>query len=140
MLRASPFHVGSQQRDPSRWEEPIASASRAFGHQRKLGIQLRVLDIGGGLPAAHEGSFPSLGVYRDTIFGALERHFDSDLPELINEPGRGVVGDAGWLTSEVVGVSWRGGQRWVYVDVGVYKRIPTAANNLLRAGAERSLA
>jgi ornithine decarboxylase len=114
------FHVGSQQRDPSRWEAPIASASRAFGELRDLGIDLRILDIGGGLPAAHEGNFPSLGVYRDTIFGALERYFGSDPPELIIEPGRGVVGDAGWLTSEVVGVNWRGGRRWVYVDVGVY--------------------
>jgi ornithine decarboxylase len=114
------FHVGSQQRDPSRWQAPIASASWAFGRLRKIGINPRVLDIGGGLPAAHEGSFPSLGGYRDTIFGALDRHFDSDPPELIIEPGRGVVGDAGWLTSEVVGVSWRGGRRWIYIDAGVY--------------------
>jgi ornithine decarboxylase len=87
------FHVGSQQRDPSRWEPPIASASWVFDQLRDLGIDLRVVDIGGGLPAAHEGSFPSLSVYRDTIFGALQRHFGSDPPKLIIEPGRSVVGD-----------------------------------------------
>ena len=36
------------------------------------------------------------------------------------EPGRGIVGDAGTLVSEVLGVTWRGGRRWVYLDVGVY--------------------
>jgi ornithine decarboxylase len=126
------FHVGSQQRDPSRWEQPIASASWIFEQLRDLGVALRILDIGGGLPAAHEGNFPSLGVYRDTIFSALERHFGSDPPELIIEPGRSIVGDAGLLTSEVVGVSWRGGRRWVYVDVGVYTGLVETLGEAIR--------
>jgi ornithine decarboxylase len=126
------FHVGSQQRDPSRWEAPIASASRAFRELRNRGIELHVLDIGGGLPAAHEGNFPSLSVYRDTIFEVLQRHFSSDPPELIIEPGRGIVGDAGWLNSEVVGVNWRGGRRWIYVDVGVYTGLVETLGEAIR--------
>jgi ornithine decarboxylase len=39
---------------------------------------------------------------------------------VIIEPGRGIVGDAGTVVSEVLGVTWRGGRRWVYLDVGVF--------------------
>ena len=45
---------------------------------------------------------------------------------------RGVVGDAGWLTSEVVGVSWRGGRRWIYVDAGVYTGLVETLGEAIR--------
>ncbi len=114
------FHVGSQQRDPGRWEPPIAEAARAWREAATVGVPLRVLDVGGGFPADHEGEHPRLVTYRDVIVAALDRHFGRVRPELVIEPGRGLVGDAGWVVSEVLGVSWRAGRRWVYLDVGVY--------------------
>jgi ornithine decarboxylase len=126
------FHVGSQQRDPSRWEEPIALAATAFAEVRDAGLRPHVLDIGGGLPAAHEGSFPSFDVYRATIQAAVQRYFGGDRPELIIEPGRAIVGDAGWLASEVIGVSWRGGRRWVYLDAGIYTGLVETLGEAIR--------
>ena len=51
------------------------------------------------------------------------RHFGNRLPEIIVEPGRSLVGDAGAIQSEVVLISDKGdggGKRWVYLDVGKF--------------------
>ena len=42
------FHVGSQQRDPEAWAEPIAAAGRVFTLLRSSGLDPRILDLGGG--------------------------------------------------------------------------------------------
>ncbi|HYU14404.1 MAG TPA: type III PLP-dependent enzyme, partial [Stellaceae bacterium] len=46
-----------------------------------------------------------------------------DLPEIIVEPGRSLVGDAGLIQSEVVLIADKGdggGKRWVYLDIGKF--------------------
>ena len=90
------FHVGSQQCDPRRWEAPIAQAAAAYRELRAGGLRPWLLDIGGGLPAAHEGTFRA-STYVETIHRAIDDHFGGKGPNLIVEPGRGVVGDAGSL-------------------------------------------
>jgi ornithine decarboxylase len=126
------FHVGSQQRDPSRWEPPIAVAAEVFGQLRNRGLSPSVLDIGGGLPAAHEGEHPDLDAYCHSIDASIERHFGTQRPEFIVEPGRGIVGDAGTLVAEVLGVTWRGGRRWVYLDVGIYTGLVETLGEAIR--------
>jgi len=56
------------------------------------------------------------------VTAALTRHFGNDLPEIIIEPGRSLVGDAGLIQSEVVLIADKGdgGKRWVYLDVGKF--------------------
>ena len=114
------FHVGSQQREPKRWHRPIAEAARIFERLRLHHVRPWLLDIGGGLPADHLGGHPELAAYVDTIQTAISRHFGDRAPRLVVEPGRGIAGDAGTLVSSVLGVTWRGGRRWVYLDAGVY--------------------
>ena len=126
------FHVGSQQRDPGRWELPIAQAARIFAAARKAGLRPYLLDIGGGLPAHHEGVCPGLPTYADIITADLDRHFGGERPEVIVEPGRGIVGDAGTLVAEVIGVTWRYGRRWVTVDAGVFSGLVEALGEEIR--------
>lgn len=94
--------AGAAPRDPRRWEPPVAAAARVFAAARGRGLAPRLLDLGGGLPARHAGECPPLARYVDTITAAVRRHFGSDRPELLVEPGRGVVGDAGRLVAEVM--------------------------------------
>lgn len=126
------FHVGSQQRDPRRWEAPIAQAAAAFAQLWEAGLRPRILDVGGGLPARHQGRCPGLGAYRRAILDAIERHFGAVRPRLLLEPGRGIVGDAGQLVAEVVGVSWRSGRRWVTLDVGIFSGLVEALGEEIR--------
>ena len=73
-----------------------------------------------------------LQTYVDTIHQALGDYFAEPRPRLIIEPGRGVVGDAGVLVTEVVGVSWRGGRRWVYLDAGIYSGLVETLGEAIR--------
>lgn len=115
------FHVGSQQTDPSRWEEHIASAARIFAQLQLVGIELTMLNIGGGFPAQYIEEIPPISRYGDVIGAAIDRWFGTgDRPKIISEPGRYLAADAGVLRTQVVSVRHpaEGRERWVYLDAG----------------------
>lgn len=116
------FHIGSQQLEPAAWEHGIDAARRVFAGCAERGLRLRLVNLGGGLPAAYTQPAPPLADYVRRIEESLDRHFGAERPELLVEPGRFVVGDAGVLRSEVVLVtdSCDGESRWVYLDIGRY--------------------
>lgn len=126
------FHVGSQQRDPRAWEQPIAVAAWVFEQLRRGGHRPWLLDLGGGFPACLEGGHPSFAAYGEVIGRALRGAFGRHLPETLVEPGRGLVADAGLLVSSVVGVCWRGGRRWVYLDAGVFTGLVETLDEAIR--------
>ena len=126
------FHVGSQQCDPAAWDAPIEAAAGIFDEARVAGLRPWLLDLGGGLPAGHEGGHPGLAAYREAIFSSLDRHFGSRHPQLIIEPGRALVGDAGHLVTRVIGVCWRGGRRWIYLDAGVFTGLVETLGDAIR--------
>ena len=83
------FHVGSQQRDPSAWDAPIAASARVFAALRRRGrSQPWLLDLGGGFPAASRAAARRSTPYGAAIERSLRRHFGSDRPRTIVEPGR----------------------------------------------------
>ena len=115
------FHVGSQQRDISQWDDAIARCRHLFDLARQKGIELRALNIGGGLPAPYQVDTPPLSHYLDSISGYLRKHFDRDLPEIFIEPGRALVAEAGVIVSEVILLTRKSPSdphQWVYLDVG----------------------
>ncbi|MBP6995956.1 MAG: type III PLP-dependent enzyme [Phycicoccus sp.] len=126
------FHVGSQQRDPAAWDEPIAAAARVTQSLRRRGIELAAVDLGGGFPAAHEGETPALSAYGHHIDAALTRHFGARRPVTLAEPGRGLVGDAGVLVAGVIAVLDRGGIRWVYLDAGIFTGLVETLDEAIR--------
>jgi ornithine decarboxylase len=57
------------------------------------------------------------------------------MPELMIEPGRYLVGDAGLLHSQVVLIARRGGRddrRWVYLDAGRYNGLPETQHEAIQ--------
>lgn len=62
----------------------------------------------------------------------MERAFGSDLPDLVVEPGRGLVGDAGVLVASVIGIVDRGDQRWVFLDAGVFTGLVETLDEAIR--------
>ncbi len=130
------FHVGSQQREPARWRPPIRQAARVFAELRLRGLDPWLLDLGGGLPADHEGDHPPLEMYARAIDHELTESFGSCRPQTIIEPGRAVAGDAGVLVASVVGVCWRAGRRWVYLDVGVFTGLMETVGEAIRYRVE----
>ena len=99
------FHVGSQQRDPTAWAAPIEASARVFAALRARGLRPRLLDLGGGFPAALRGRLPARrGVRRGHRASPAPAPSAAPRPQTIIEPGRGIVGDAGRWSSSVVAV------------------------------------
>jgi ornithine decarboxylase len=117
------FHPGSQQADPEAWDRPVAAAARIARQLRRRGIELVAINIGGGIPVDYcDAATPLAGLGR-AIDATLARHFGSERPALMIEPGRSLVATAGLIRSEVVRVTRRApadDHRWVYLDVGRY--------------------
>jgi ornithine decarboxylase len=117
------FHVGSQQTDLTQYDKALAQTVALFAEVAKRGIALRMVNMGGGFPSRYRTDVPSIAAYGEAIRNALRQRFGANQPEVIVEPGRGIVGDAGVIQSEVVLVSQKGGsdqRRWVYLDVGKF--------------------
>ena len=117
------FHVGSQQRDPSQWDAAIVSVARLFHDLDEAGVELGMVNLGGGFPTAYREGVPPAEAYGEAIRDSILRHFGNRLPQLIMEPGRGLVGDAGIIETEVVLISRKGdadSRRWVYLDIGKF--------------------
>lgn len=118
------FHVGSQQRDLDAWDAALAKVKYLFDWLRnEAGINLKMINMGGGLPANYVSKTNDLSLYAQEITRFLKEDFGEDLPEIIMEPGRSLVADAGILVSEVVLISRKSRTsltRWVYLDVGKF--------------------
>ncbi|WP_328616462.1 type III PLP-dependent enzyme [Amycolatopsis sp. NBC_00355] len=125
------FHVGSQQPALGAWEIGIATAAKLFAEAGAQGVGMTRLNLGGGFATAHRTGVPSLAAYAATIESALGTHFPDGRPELLLEPGRVLVADAGLLRTEVVLVADRGERRWVYLDIGRYNGLAEAENEAI---------
>jgi ornithine decarboxylase len=118
------FHVGSQQRDISVWDAAIAKVKVIFERLKEEdGIHLKLINMGGGFPANYITRTNSLETYAEEIIRFLKEDLGDDLPEIILEPGRSLIANAGILVSEVVLVARKSRtavERWVYTDVGKF--------------------
>lgn len=117
------FHVGSQQTDLGQWDRAVGAVARMFTLLAETDINLRMVNIGGGFPAQYRGEIASIERYAQAVTDALTAHFGNRLPEIIVEPGRSLVGDAGIIQSEVILIADKGDggdKRWVYLDVGKF--------------------
>lgn len=117
------FHVGSQQTDPQAWSNAIAHAAWVFRACAHRGVDLELLNLGGGLPAHYRAPIPPLSQYATVIEAALQHEFGATRPRLVIEPGRFLVGDAGLLRTEILLISRKSpheSERWIYLDAGRY--------------------
>jgi ornithine decarboxylase len=129
------FHVGSQQRRTDAWEQALKSAAAIFRACAERGIQLSMVNLGGGFPTRYLSEVPSVRAYGNSIFRALRKHFGNAIPETIIEPGRGMVGNAGIIEAEVVLVARKNdtdGIRWVYLDIGKFGGLAETMDESIR--------
>ena len=115
------FHVGSQQMNTAAYEVAIGQVAMLFTNLTEAGVNLRMINLGGGFPVRYRDEVPTIDRFANAIMHAMTEHFGNDLPEILIEPGRSMVGDAGLICAEVVLVSRRvknDPTRWVYLDIG----------------------
>ena len=129
------FHVGSQQRRTAAWDEALKSAAAVFRACADRGINLSMVNLGGGFPTKYLRDVPAVDSYGRSIFRALRKHFGNRIPETIIEPGRGMVGNAGVIEAEVVLVSNKSEHdhvRWVYLDIGKFGGLAETMDESIR--------
>jgi ornithine decarboxylase len=129
------FHVGSQQRNQHAWDRALASAAAVFKECGERGMNLSMVNLGGGFPTKYLKNVPTVKTYGNAIFRSLRKHFGNRIPETIIEPGRGMVGNAGVIETEVVLVSKKSEEddvRWVYLDIGKFGGLAETMDESIR--------
>ena len=130
------FHPGSQQTDLGQWDIAIKTTADLFAAAAERGISLSLINMGGGYPARYRSDVPSMDAYAAAIMDSMIRHFGGNLPEMIVEPGRGVVGDAGVIQAEVVLISKKhdrpDARRWVYLDIGKFSGLAETMDEAIK--------
>lgn len=114
-------HIGSQLTDISPFVDALKRLRILIEHLEAMGIQVKYLDLGGGLGIVYDQeSPPHPHEYADAILRELEGLSCT----LIFEPGRVIVGNAGVLLTRVLYTKKSASKDFVIVDAGM--------NDLLR--------
>jgi diaminopimelate decarboxylase len=109
-------HIGSQITEADPFRAALKSLKELIRQLMEAGIQVKYLDMGGGLGITYDQEEPpDPGVYARAIVETLE-----DLPvQLILEPGRVIVGNAGVLISRVLYLKSSKTKNFVIIDAGM---------------------
>ena len=131
------FHVGSQCRNPQNWRVALEKSRALFDVMLKAGLRPQLLDIGGGYPVRHVKPIPSIETIGEVVNEGLKA-FPDDV-QVIAEPGRYLVSDAGYFVCRVLGTATRAGKRWMHWDAGLFGGVIESSEGLrYRIRTERS--
>ena len=115
-------HIGSQITEVSPFVDATARLMELVHELKAQGIQLQHIDIGGGLGIAYQGEpeLPTAVELINAVYAAIQ---DEDY-EVLVEPGRSIIGNAGVLLTKVEYLKEYPGKNFAVVDA--------AMNDLLR--------
>ncbi|MDJ0946094.1 MAG: diaminopimelate decarboxylase [Kiloniellales bacterium] len=120
-LQGIAVHIGSQLLDLAPYRAAFARLAALYGEFQAAGYPLRRLDLGGGLGIVYRSEErPDLRAYAGIVREATAG-LDA---ELIFEPGRMLVGNAGVLLTRVIYLKEGSSRRYAIVDA--------AMNDLIR--------
>ncbi|MDO4177597.1 MAG: type III PLP-dependent enzyme [Phascolarctobacterium sp.] len=112
------FHVGSQTVVADPYLQALDISRELFAEAKEVGLDLHILDIGGGMPIPEQKVKFNL----PEMLKQISARLDEDFPdaEIWCEPGRFICGTAVNLITSVIGVTKRGGMPWYFLDEGLY--------------------
>jgi len=112
------FHAGSQNENPLKYIEALEYCKDICGKAALAGIDIEVIDIGGGFPISYLTQVLPMAAFCQPIVDYLSRYFTNY--RIIAEPGRVLSGLTMTLAAKVMGRSLRNGAWWYYLDEGIY--------------------
>jgi len=128
------FHVGSQTRDAAFWAPVLDQVATLWHAARAAGHDLQLLNIGGGFPAFYGQTVQAPRAYAAAVMVLIRDRF-GDVPQIMAEPGRGMVAEAGHIVAEVMLVSKKSEDdlhRWVYLDIGRFSGLAETEGEAIR--------
>lgn len=114
-------HIGSQLVDLHPFQRAVDSLLDIYQQLQKLGADIQHIDIGGGLGIVYRDEHPP--TIQDYAH-ALQKKLEKYSLELIIEPGRAIVGNAGVLLTRIEYLKHTSHKNFIIVDAGM--------NDLLR--------
>ena len=105
-----------------------------FSALKQAGIQLRMVNLGGGFPGRYRSEVLSVDTYTAAITKAMSRYF-SDIPTIMLEPGRSLVADAGVIQTEVVPISQKSyldDKHWGFLDIGKFSGLAETMDECIK--------
>lgn len=116
-LRGLGCHIGSQITDVRPFVDSVARLRSLWEALAAEGIEIPQLDLGGGLGIPYRPGDPELDLH---AWGRAIDEATAGLPvELVVEPGRFIVGNAGVLLTRVLGRKVGVGKSFVVVDAAM---------------------
>ena len=109
-------HIGSQLTDISPYLEAVDHLLGIVDRLGDLGISLEHIDIGGGLGIQYRQEPPTGPI---DLIESLKERFEHRGLEVVVEPGRSIVGNAGVLLSQVVALKHGEHKNFAIVDAGM---------------------
>ena len=113
------FHVGSQCNNFENYMQALQLSASIMKEAASRGHRIKILDIGGGFPVKYNSKVKSFKVLAKKLNAEFERLFPKDI-EILAEPGRFMVANAGTLVTKIIGKAVRDGKTCYYLDDGVY--------------------
>lgn len=128
------FHVGSQTRHPEMWDDTLTYASEVWKDAISNGFDMKLLNIGGGFPAFYGVPITDSEAYCQLLTQMILNKFGV-VEYIMAEPGRGMVGNVGMISANVLLVSTKneGDEvRWVYLDIGKFSGLAETAEEAIK--------
>lgn len=109
-------HIGSQITEVGPFVDALEKIAELIRELRALGVELRYLDVGGGLGITYKDEEPPIPqVFAEALIGVVK-----DLGcTIVLEPGRVIVGNAGILVTRVLYTKQAPSKHFVVVDAGM---------------------
>jgi len=115
------FHVGSQSTNVENYQKALELTAGIFEEAKDNGLDLNMVDIGGGFPIAHFDNESTINfeIMATEIRSYIKKLFDKNV-SFIAEPGRFLVGPSGILVTQVIGRTFRNNKNYYYLNDGIY--------------------
>jgi diaminopimelate decarboxylase len=109
-------HIGSQITEVGPFVDALEKIAELVRELRALGLEIRYLDVGGGLGITYKDEEPPIPqVFAEALIGVVK-----DLEcTIVLEPGRVIVGNAGILVTRVLYTKEAPAKHFVVVDAGM---------------------
>jgi ornithine decarboxylase len=128
------FYVGSQAAHHDMWARAIQIVRPIMEDLLKEGVQLEMLNIGGGFPVHYDNHQDAPGLHKIVVAIHNSLHSLPYIPTIIMEPGRALVATSTVLVAQVIARNDRANKPWLCLDAGIYNALYEA---MIHQGATR---
>ena len=109
------FHIGSQIMEIDPFEKACIAAKKMIEKIESTGSKIKTIDVGGGIGISEKNEFQFV-----EYFKMIQKYFDrKDDLQVILEPGRTILGNAGIVVSKVLYIKETKTKNFAIIDAGM---------------------